>query len=190
MKVLHDVPCPVWTYHQHGAGADDYGADAAKSPVSTIVCSLELTEEAVPLLRFTQDLAGVFGAEVHLVHVIPGMNATSYEYFDAAFEADLKDAAEQTIAKLQREAATDFPSVVLSDGSIVQDVAEFAQEKHADLVVIGRGKAQLTFGSVRTHAYEIIRYAHCPLLSYSAGHEHQTAGTTPPGASRGEREVA
>ena len=38
---------------------------------SKILHALELTEEAVPLLHFTKELATEFGAWVHLYHTLP-----------------------------------------------------------------------------------------------------------------------
>jgi nucleotide-binding universal stress UspA family protein len=160
MKVLHDVSCPVWMHHHRGH-------EAHNAPSARIVCSLELTDEAVPLLRFTKELAGTMAAQVRLVHVVPEMQAKPDKYLDTDFHADATAAATQAIAKLQEAAGTNFP-LTLQEGTIVLDVAEFAEGQHADLIVIGRGKAQHTLGSLRTHAYEIIRYANCPVLSYAA----------------------
>jgi nucleotide-binding universal stress UspA family protein len=79
---------------------------------------------------------------------------------------DLKKLVGEEIARLQTLAETDFP-VSLTQGYIAQDTAELALKQQADLIVIGRGKTQTTFGSLRTHAYEVIRRAPCPVLSYS-----------------------
>jgi nucleotide-binding universal stress UspA family protein len=143
MKVLHDAAIPVWMHHHHGT-------EVHTAPYLRMVCSLELTDEAVPLLRFTQELAGTMKGQVRLVHVA----------------ADAKTPAEPEIAKLQEAAGTKFP-VTVADGTLALDVSDFADGQKADLIVIGRGKAQRALGSLRTHAYEIIRYAHCPVLSYS-----------------------
>jgi nucleotide-binding universal stress UspA family protein len=143
MKVLHDVSCPVWMHHHHGT-------EMHFAPAARIVCSLELTEEAVPLLRFTQELASTMKAQVRLMHVM----------------TDTKTPAEPEIAKLQATAGTNFP-VTVAEGTLALDVSDFADGQKADLIVIGRGKAQRALGSLRTHAYEIIRYAHCPVLSYA-----------------------
>jgi nucleotide-binding universal stress UspA family protein len=120
------------------------------APAARIVCSLELTEEAVPLLRFTQELASTMKAQVRLMHVM----------------TDTKTPAEPEIAKLQATAGTNFP-VTVAEGTLALDISDFADGQKADLIVIGRGKAQRALGSLRTHAYEIIRYAHCPVLSYA-----------------------
>jgi hypothetical protein len=46
-----------------------------------------------------------------------------------------------------------------------------ALEQDADLVVIGAGRTREVFGRLRTHSYQIIRDAPCPVLSYLPSHE-------------------
>jgi nucleotide-binding universal stress UspA family protein len=160
MKVLHDVHCPVWTHSLHR------DSETRQSRISNIVCALELTEEAIPLLRFTNDLATDFGAQVHLVHTVPNTVSGTYRSFDMGFHRHLMNLAEEEIRGLQDQAGTGF-SLTLTENSIAQDTAKVALDKRADLIVIGRGIAQATFGTLRTHAYDIIRQATCPVLSYS-----------------------
>ena len=76
------------------------------------------------------------------------------------------EASRMEIAKMQAQAATDF-SLILSGAGISSAIAQTASENGDDLVVIGRGKVQKTLGRFQTHAYEIIRHAPCPVLSYS-----------------------
>jgi nucleotide-binding universal stress UspA family protein len=160
MKVLHDVSCPVWTHSANGAiGAPMQG-------ISKIVCALELTEEAVPLLRFTKELAAEFGARVRLLHTLPETETGPYRYLGTGFPRQLMNLKEEAIAHLQREAETDFP-LTITEKNIARDAADVALAEQADLIVIGRGKAQAPLGSLRTHAYEIIREAPCPVLSFA-----------------------
>ena len=160
MKVLHDVSCPVWTSSPHEESLP-------KKPMapSRILCALELTEEAVPLLRFVNKLAQDLRASVHLIHTVPGTDSRPYRYFDMDLRNYLKECTANDIAKSQHEAGTDFP-VTITEGSISQITAAVAADQQADLVVIGRGKAQAVLGTLRTHAYEIIRHAPCSVLSY------------------------
>lgn len=161
MKVLHDVSCPVWT--RASAGAVQHTTPVG---ISHIVCAIELTDETVPLLRFLKDVAMDFDASVYLVHSVPDIQPRSYQYFNTDLHRFLKECATEDLAKRQREAGTNFP-VSVTDGVIAQDVAFIAERQQASLIVIGRGKAQATLGSLRTHAYDIIREARCPVLSYS-----------------------
>ncbi|HSU29694.1 MAG TPA: universal stress protein [Bryobacteraceae bacterium] len=169
IEVLHDVHCPVWT---HPAPAE---TKSARTPgISSIVCSIELSDETVPLLRFTRDVADEFGAAVRLVHTVGAEQSRPAKYFDCEFHRMVSDLAREEIARLQQEAGTDFP-LSLTGGLIAQDLSEVAVDQHADLVVIGRGKLQGTLGSLRTHAYEIIRQVPCPVLSFMMADVRQDA---------------
>jgi nucleotide-binding universal stress UspA family protein len=159
MKLLHDTNCPIWTYTQ------DESNSTKPVGVSKIVCALEMTREAIPLLRFAQEMAREFGASVHIVHSVPETESRPYRYFDMDLHSYLKECAAKEIAKAQQEAQTDFP-ITITDGFIGQDAAMVATEQQADLIVIGRGRTQDLLGTLRTHAYDIIRRAPCPVLSY------------------------
>ncbi|HTU45422.1 MAG TPA: universal stress protein [Bryobacteraceae bacterium] len=159
MKLLHDVSCPVWT---HSPGETD---QPNRTGVSKIICALELTQEAVSLLRFAKEIAQQFSASVRIIHSVPEIEPRAYRYFDTDFHKYLKNCAAKDIEQAQHDAATDFP-VSISDGLIGRDTAILAASEQADLVVIGRGKTQGILGTLRTHAYDIIRQAPCPVLSY------------------------
>jgi len=55
MKVLHDSSCPVWMHASPGRIKHD-----SKQQALQILCSLELADESVPVLRQTQQLAELF----------------------------------------------------------------------------------------------------------------------------------
>lgn len=164
MKVLHDVNCPVWT---HLADPED---SSPMKPVSNIVCALELTEEALPLLCFAKELAKDFNASVRLVHRVP--ESMEYKYLNPVVHDQLMAMADEQIRALQQEAGTAFP-LSLTEKAIAEETARIARAENADLIVIGRGKVQRTFGTLRSHAYDIIREAPCPVLSFAVG-ERQT----------------
>ncbi|HEY7098662.1 MAG TPA: universal stress protein [Terriglobales bacterium] len=158
-KVLHAAKCSVWTDSLLHARPNQFG-------MSRILCAVEPMEEAIPLLRFTKQFAEELGATVRLVHCVPELETRPNRYFDFDLHRYLTESARVEIAKLQREAGTEFPLTVSGVG-ISNALTEATAEYGADLVVIGRGLAQKTLGRFQTHAYEIIRYAPCPVLSYS-----------------------
>ena len=161
MKVLHDVDCPVWTQSAKAEPAGDL------QRIGNIVCPIELTDAAEPLLQFANNMAATFGANVHLLHVIPEQDVREYRYFDLDFHRRLNEMATQEIARYQKTVGTNFPLNITS-GHIGQDAAELAQRENADLILIGRGKSRGVLGSLRSHSADIIRTAPCPVLSYSA----------------------
>lgn len=167
MNVLHNVNCPVWT---HVAGTCE---GRSYFGITKVVCAVELDAEAVPLLRYVRNLAAQLNASVHLIHSVPETGARPYRYFDFDLQNEVREAARKRIASFQTEAGTDFPLSV-TDGFIGTDTAALAADQKADLIVIGRGRAQDALGTLRTHSYEIIRQAPCPVLSFCA-HEAPAA---------------
>jgi nucleotide-binding universal stress UspA family protein len=168
-KVLHSAKCPIWTDSSLHAPRDQVA-------VSKILCAVELMNEAVPLLKFTNHLAQDLGATVQLIHSIPEIETRPNRYLDFDLHRYLMESARVEIGKIQREAGTAFP-LTLSGIGISDALAEATSEHGADLVVIGRGKAQKTWGRFQTHAYEIIRYAPCPILSYSLSREDRISSS-------------
>ncbi len=156
-KVIHDATCPVWTNAMLRSKPREPG------DYRTVICAIDATDEAIPLLRFADALARELGAKVHVAHGVPEAETRLSKYFDFDLRAYLMDSAHVAISKLQREAGTEFPASIKAS-PIANAVSEAALEQNADLIVIGQGKVQQTFGRLRTHAYQIIRDAPCPVL--------------------------
>jgi hypothetical protein len=116
---------------------------------------------------------------VHLVHGVPAAETRPSKYFDFDLHSYLTDSARVTISTLQREADTAFP-VNIQACRIADAVSKVALEQSADLVVIGAGRAREVFGRLRTHSYQIIRDAPCPVLSYLPGREATEPKTQDP----------
>ena len=53
----------------------------------------------------------------------------------------------------------------MEGGEVATVIREAAEENRADLVIIGRGVMQETFGRMRTNVYAIVREAPCPVIS-------------------------
>jgi len=158
-KVLHDVKCPVWT-----------SAHVAEPPAPPagyrhVVCAVDFSESAAPLISWATRFAREQGAEVKLVHAIPA--AKPPEGIDIEghkFRTYLGEVAREELAKVQREAGTALDAIV-EGGDVAPVVRWAAEENQADLVIIGRGVLQEMFGRMRTHVYAIIREAPCPVIS-------------------------
>lgn len=171
MKVLHDSSCPVWMHASPGRIKHD-----SKQQALQILCSLELADESVPVLRQTQQLAELFRGTVQIVHCVPGLDSKLSRH-SPQLHHSLKDFAREEIAKLQRQAGTAFP-VLITDQSISTDIGQAAQEFQADLVVTGRGRIQESFGTLRTHELEITSLVSCPVISFCSREEERPSVET------------
>ncbi len=158
-KVLHDVKCAVWT----AAHTDDPDLPAHVAGRS-ILGAIDLSHASVELLRRYKHLSAELGATLRLVHAVPGTGTETHRGMDAEFSLFLQKAERDEIARLQAEAETNF-EVFIEEGSIPQVVHCVALKTRADLVVIGRGRIQESFGQLRSNAYAIVRDSPCPVLT-------------------------
>ena len=142
MKVLHDVDCPVWMQPAGSGNPPNFARH-----ITNILCLIEPTDEAVPLLQFAKRMAGDLVTSVPLLHVIPEQAVREYRYFDGDFQKRISEMAQQEIAKNQKEAGTAFP-LTITKGHIANDAADVALNYNADLILIGRGKVRGVFGSL------------------------------------------
>lgn len=172
VKVLHDTDCPVWTAslsHSHtGSGT---------SGISNILCAVDAGDEVVGLLQFTGGLAKELKAKVQVVHAVPGAEVPRNRYFGSEFRSFLRDTAQAELPDRQRAAGTDFPTHVREE-AISKAIAEVALEQNCDLIVIGRGKMREGLGRLRTHTYEILRDAPCPVIGYAARRHDDISATS------------
>ncbi|HEY1753931.1 MAG TPA: universal stress protein [Bryobacteraceae bacterium] len=158
-KVLHDAESAVWT----AVHADD-PAMREHLPCRNIVVAVDRGVEQTPVLLRAAELAQELGAGLTLVHAVPGAENQPYDTGGEEFALFLLDAARKDMAKLQAEAGTSYEATVVA-GGVGKVVRQAALDRHADLVVIGRGVMHETFGRLRTQSYEIIRRSPCPVLS-------------------------
>jgi nucleotide-binding universal stress UspA family protein len=157
-KVLHDATCPVWT----GVHVEEAPPNSAS--VGRIMCAVGLTEKSIPTMQFAAKLAQDFQAKLWLVHAVPGAETRPQKYFDADLETYLEDEARKTIGKMQETAGVGA-QLCLGAGEVAHVVRDAALHHGADLLVIGRGQANRTFGRLRTNVYSIIRQSLCPVIS-------------------------
>jgi nucleotide-binding universal stress UspA family protein len=159
-SVLHDAECPIWT--------SAHCADDGPIPTDyrSIVCSVDLGPHTVPVLRFAKKFAADFGASVHVVHSIPGVDQRFENATSRRAHTFLLSSAKDSYPALAKEAEVDFPPLEILEGTgLPEKIAAAVESHHADLLIIGRGSVQGVLGRLRTNAHELIRQSRCPVLS-------------------------
>jgi nucleotide-binding universal stress UspA family protein len=159
-KVVHGASCPVWTAA--------HAAEANPLPIpQKIVCCVDNSPQSVNQIRWAAAFGALFGAAMELLHVMPPVSDFGRLGAEGKLQEQEREAAEARLAALRSEALEDstaeVPITVLV-GSIAETAAEFANEKEADLLIIGRGRMNETLGRLRTEAYGIIRQSPCPVI--------------------------
>ena len=158
-KVLHDAKCGVWT-STHVDDPDLLNHLRCKN----ILCAIDLAEESVDLIRYANELAHIYSAELKLVHAVTAAETGPEVSPETAFREFLFQFSRGEIAKRQQQAGTSL-DVCIEGGGVSAVVREAGVHHNADLIVIGRGRLHHTFGRLRTNSYAIIRDSPCPVLS-------------------------
>lgn len=158
-KVLHDAECAVWT-----APHVEDPAMRQHLPCRNVLVAVDRGVEQTPVLLRAAELAKELGAKASLVHAVPGADRMPIDTGGDEFGIFLVDAARKDMVKLQAEAGTSFEASVVA-GPVGEVVRQTALDRHADLVIIGRGVMHAAFGRLRTQSYQIIRQSPCPVLS-------------------------
>jgi nucleotide-binding universal stress UspA family protein len=142
--------------------------------IKNILVATDFGEAADSALSYGRELAGRFGATLHVLNVVENFYVTTFgaETY-AAFVPDMQRDLEKTARKRLDEMLIDSDgsgpatrAVVMTSGSAAYAIVDYASENSIDLIVMGthgRGAlAQLMMGSV---AERVVRIAPCPVLT-------------------------
>ena len=152
-KILHDSPCPVWT-SPHPRELNKFRA------YRRIVLALDYRYLSVPLLVRASEFAELFGASLSVFTAVPRAPETSPHLVQ-----ELKKELSSTLVKHLGEGKVKASITVLegNPGDVIAEVAEDIEQ--ADLIITGRGRLDEAAGHLRSHNYEIIWNAPCPVIT-------------------------
>ncbi|MCA9216546.1 MAG: universal stress protein [Planctomycetales bacterium] len=132
----------------------------------TIVVPFDFSDQSVDAVKLAEQLVSD-EQEIHVIHVVPDFDAVSYPgLLGSPMDNVLrkKEAHEKMVDALC-EVATDAVCLEVRDGDPGKEIAGFAEQIGAGLIVIpshGRsGIGRVLMGSV---AERVTRFAHCPVL--------------------------
>ena len=158
-KVLHDVPCPVWT-GVHAEQMTAHSPDRWKR----VLCAVDTDQRGESVLEWAWQFARQQSLELQLVHAVAGADGMWTAESDPSMYEFLFHAAREQVARLQAAAGTGL-ELRLMGGSVGSAVRKAALDYDADVVVIGRGAIHSSFGRLTNSGYSIIRAAPCPVIS-------------------------
>jgi nucleotide-binding universal stress UspA family protein len=121
-----------------------------------MLCAVDLGPQSLSVARWARDLAGAYGAELHLLHVTPSGPRETWR-------REAAQAAEEQMRELLRELGARAELQVLP-GKVPGCVVDMARSVEAGLIVIGRGCGD-GGGRLPGQAYAVIRDAPCPVFS-------------------------
>jgi nucleotide-binding universal stress UspA family protein len=139
-----------------------------------ILVPIDFSEHSSAALDLAVDLAGTYGATLHLLHcypIDPGAISPYGIVMPEGFDRDVRDAAGRELARWADKAASAKVPVEqhLSSMFPAEVIASTAEEIGADLVVMGtRGLSGLKHVLLGSIAERVLRLAPCPVLTVKA----------------------
>jgi len=135
----------------------------AGMPYQSILCALDETEEAEAVLKAAACLASSYQAQLTILHAVatPPM---ALEIDFSGYRKDLMDTADFKLRGMKNRLGIDAPHTI-TEAPLVEGVTDAVRRSHADLLVLGRGKAQNAIGRLWSNLYPLIRESPCPVLS-------------------------
>jgi universal stress protein A len=140
--------------------------------LSRILLPTDFSERAAEATKYACALAEQFGAELHVIHVVPNPDIAM---FDFGISPELgerilhaKESAEKELNRYVDPSWAEGRTVVTKvlEGPAFVEIIRYARENDVDLVVLGThgrtGLAHVLLGSV---AEKVVRKAPCPVLT-------------------------
>jgi nucleotide-binding universal stress UspA family protein len=135
-----------------------------------ILVATDGSKNAAAATRRAAEMAGAFGSELHVVHVVPV--AQPYHLFGAdvdspsLYEEDVQRAQQMLEGQVRRieESGGKVEGAYLREGEPDAEVISLGEEIGAGMIVVGsrgHGRLRHPIGSVSS---SIAAHAHCPVL--------------------------
>lgn len=157
-KVLHDVTTPVWT-------ATPEALRDLRTPYRSVLCACDINDtfEATQVLQAAADIACRYNANLSILHIVELWPlAADINY--ASFRATLIDDANARLNGLKHSLGI-VANHHVTDGPISVAIQKEAEHRNVDLIITGRGHQKETLGRMWSNLYQIVRDAHCPVIS-------------------------
>jgi nucleotide-binding universal stress UspA family protein len=136
-----------------------------------ILCPVDFSRFTQDFINYAADLAKKYGAELHVMHVVPTMTYfTPYESFLTpenliAIEKNIQDEVEDNFEELLKD--QDIPTKkVIKTGVPFVEIVAYAKSENVDLIVMGThghsGIEHILIGNV---AEKVVRKSPCPVMT-------------------------
>lgn len=145
--------------------------------ITEIVAPIDLEDQTDKVAEYAAYMAEKLSANLTLLHVVEllrpvgdmVLGSTTVEEYNKKRFTYAKEKVDELIAKYP-----ECKGVVIT-GEIVDEIVDFAEEKGANLIILGthgsKGLEKLLLGSV---AERVVKYSHCPTLVMNPyKHYHQ-----------------
>lgn len=139
-----------------------------------ILCPTDFSEPAKKALEYACELAAQYGAELHLLHVLPDPVAALTAYgpvvsaIPADWEENMRTQVNQQLADILDKNWEQGKTVqrAVSEGVPFAEIIRYAKDHAIDLIVMGtHGRTGFNHFIMGSEAEKVVRQAPCPVLT-------------------------
>jgi nucleotide-binding universal stress UspA family protein len=165
-SVAHNAQCPVLT-----VGPRVFRRPKLEISLNHILYATDFSADAAHAAPYALSLAQEYGAKITLTHVVP-FEVRTHSDRDRVLKSFRNE-----LEKLVPEDARDWcePEFALEFGGSGEAIVELAEERDADLIVLGTRKSNagvLTYFKSGV-AYQVMCRAECPVLTVTGEKEYR-----------------
>ena len=137
--------------------------DAGVLKIQNVLVPLDFSPASYAAIRFALPLLRRFGANLHLIHVLPNDSPTSGLADLPMIEPDTE--INRRVKRDLGEAVKNHAHLHVGKGSPFAEICELARKSNIDLIVIAtRGNTGLKHLTLGSTAERVARYSPCPVL--------------------------
>ncbi|OPY00542.1 MAG: hypothetical protein A4E61_01982 [Syntrophorhabdus sp. PtaB.Bin184] len=136
-----------------------------------ILCPVDFSEFTKDVITCAADISKQYGAELHVLHVIPNLTYfTPYESFLTpenlvAMEKNIQDEVDRDFKKVLGEVGIDVRKVVRTGVAFVE-IIDYAKTEGIDLIVMGtHGRSGIEHILIGNVAEKVVRKSPCPVMT-------------------------
>ena len=136
-----------------------------------ILCPVDFSKFTEEVIAYAADIAKQYGAELHVLHVIPNLTYfTPYESFLTpenlvAVEKNIQDEVERDFGKILKHIDMEIKRVVKTGVAFVE-IIDYAKSEGIDLIVMGtHGRSGIEHILIGNVAEKVVRKSPCPVMS-------------------------
>ena len=136
-----------------------------------ILCPVDFSQFTQDVIDYALDLAKKYGAELHVMHVVPNMTYfTPYESFLTpenlvVIEKNIQDEVERKFTKLLKNDTVPTKRVIRTGVPFVE-IIDYARGESIDLIVMGtHGHSTIEHILIGNVAEKVVRKSPCPVMT-------------------------
>ncbi|OPX98471.1 MAG: hypothetical protein A4E60_03049 [Syntrophorhabdus sp. PtaB.Bin047] len=136
-----------------------------------ILCPVDFSEFTKDVVAYAVDMAKQYGAELHMLHVIPNLTYfTPYESFLTpenlvAIEKNIQNEVDRDFGKVLGKVDIDVKKAVRTGVAFVE-IIDYVKSEGVDLIVMGtHGRSGIEHILIGNVAEKVVRKSPCPVMT-------------------------